>query len=285
MGELLKGKVVADAITSQVKSEVEELKAKDIHPKLMIVRVGERQDDLSYEKSAIKRMEKCGIECEVTPLPADITEDDFMRRLKAVNEDDTVHGILLFRPLPGHIDENKVKHIISPEKDVDCFNPANVAKIAEGDKTGFAPCTPTAAMEILKHNNIELKGKRAVVIGRSMVVGKPMALLLLGEDSTVTICHSKTHELPKVAAEADILIAAIGKSKMITDEYVKEGSVVIDVGINVDADGNLWGDVDTDKCKDKAAFITPVPAGVGSVTTAVLAKHVLKACKLLTALG
>lgn len=285
MGELLKGKIVADAITAQVKSEVEELKAKDIHPKLMIVRVGERKDDLSYEKSAIKRMEKCGIECEVTPLPADITEDDFMKKLKAVNEDDTVHGILLFRPLPRHIDENKVKHIISPEKDVDCFNPANVAKIAEGDKTGFAPCTPTAAMEILNHNNIELKGKSAVVIGRSMVVGKPMALLLLGEDSTVTICHSKTHELPKVAAEADILIAAIGKSKMITDEYVKEGSVVIDVGINVDAEGNLWGDVDTDKCKDKAAFITPVPAGVGSVTTAVLAKHVLKACRLFTALG
>ncbi len=278
MGELLKGKAVADFITLDVKKGVDELIAKNIHPKLMIVRVGERQDDLSYEKSAIKRMQSCGIECEVTILPIDIRQDNFIEKLKAVNSDDKVHGILLFRPLPKQIDENVVKHIISPEKDIDCFNPANVAKIAEGDKTGFAPCTPTAAMEILKYNNIDLKGKRAVVIGRSLVVGKTMALLLLGEDATVTICHSKTIELPKVAAEADILIAAIGKARMITDDYIKEGAVVIDVGINVDTDGKLCGDVDTDKVRDKAAFITPVPSGVGSVTTAVLAKHVLKAC-------
>lgn len=280
MGELLKGKIVADAITLEVKSGVDELKAKNIHPKLMIVRAGERQDDLSYEKSAIKRMQSCGIECEVTALPTDISQEDFIERLKAVNDDDSVHGILLFRPLPKQIDENKVKYIISPEKDIDCFNPANVAKIEEGDKTGFAPCTPTAAMEILKYNNIPIKGKRAAVIGRSLVVGKPMALLLLGEDATVTICHSKTAELPKVAAEADILVAAIGKAKMITDDFVKEGAVVIDVGINVDPEGNLCGDVNTEKCKDKAGFITPVPAGVGSVTTAVLAKHVLKACRI-----
>jgi methylenetetrahydrofolate dehydrogenase (NADP+)/methenyltetrahydrofolate cyclohydrolase len=278
MGELLKGKAVADAITLEVKNSVEELIAKNIHPKLMIVRVGERQDDLSYEKSAIKRMQSCGIECEVTALPVDISQDDFIVKLKAVDDDHSVHGILLFRPLPKQIDENKVKHIIRPEKDIDCFNPANVAKIAEGDKTGFAPCTPTAAMEILKYNNIELKGKRAVVIGRSLVVGKPMALLLLAEDATVTICHSKTSELSKVAAEADILIAAIGKARMITEDFVKRGAVVIDVGINVDADGKLCGDVDTEKCQDKASLITPVPAGVGSVTTAVLAKHVLKAC-------
>jgi methylenetetrahydrofolate dehydrogenase (NADP+)/methenyltetrahydrofolate cyclohydrolase len=278
MGELLKGKAVADAITLEVKNSVEELTAKNIHPKLMIVRVGERQDDLSYEKSAIKRMQNCGIECEVTALPVDINQDDFIEKLKAVDDDVSVHGILLFRPLPKQIDENKVKHIIRPEKDIDCFNPANVAKIAEGDNTGFAPCTPTAAMEILKYNNIELKGKRAVVIGRSLVVGKPMALLLLAEDATVTICHSRTIELSKVAAEADILIAAIGKARMITEGFVKKGAVVIDVGINVDADGKLCGDVDTEKCQDRASFITPVPAGVGSVTTAVLAKHVLKAC-------
>ncbi|MGD9567671.1 MAG: bifunctional 5,10-methylenetetrahydrofolate dehydrogenase/5,10-methenyltetrahydrofolate cyclohydrolase [Sedimentibacter sp.] len=280
MGELLKGKPVADAITLEVKNGVEELNAKNIHPKLMIVRVGERQDDLSYEKSAIKRMQNCGIECEVTALPVDISQDDFIDKLKAVNDDTSVHGILLFRPLPKQIDENVVKHIINPTKDIDCFNPANVAKTVEGDKTGFAPCTPTAAMEILKYNNIELKGKRAAVIGRSLVVGKPMAMLLLGENATVTICHSRTSELAKVASEADILVAAIGKSKMITEDFVKEGAVVIDVGINVDEEGNLSGDVDTDKCKEKASFITPVPAGVGSVTTAVLAKHVLKACCL-----
>lgn len=281
MGELLKGKIVADAITLEIKSGVEELKAKNIYPKLMIVRVGERSADLSYEKSAIKRMQDCGIECEVTALPQGICQDEFIEKLKSVNDDKSVHGILLFRPMPKQIDENTVKHIISAEKDIDCFNPANVAKVAEGDKTGFAPCTPTAAMEILKYNNIQLKGKRAVVIGRSLVVGKPMAMLLLDEDATVTICHSKTSELPKVASEADILIAAIGKAKMITEDFIKEGAVVIDVGINVDSEGNLCGDVDTEKCKDKSSFITPVPAGVGSVTTAVLAKHVLKACRLI----
>lgn len=280
MGELIKGKPVADEITLQVKDGVEELKSKNIFPKLMIVRVGEREDDLSYERAAIKRMQKCGIECEVKALNGDISQDEFIEKLKSVNNDKTVHGILLFRPLPKQIDENVVKHIISPEKDIDCFNPANVAKIVEGDKTGFAPCTPTAAMEILKFNNIELKGKKAVVVGRSLVVGKPMALLLLGENATVTVCHSKTENLNKVAAEADILVAAIGRAKMIDESYVKEGAVVIDVGINVDESGKLCGDVNTEKCKEKASFITPVPAGVGSVTTAVLAKHVLKACKL-----
>ncbi len=281
MGELLKGKPVADAITLQVKDGVEELKLKNISPKLMIVRVGERKDDLSYERAAIKRMQSCGIECEVTALDGSISQDEFIEKLERVNKDKTVHGILLFRPLPEQIDENIVKHIISPEKDIDCFNPANVAKIVEGDKTGFAPCTPTAAMEILKFNNIELKGKRATVVGRSLVVGKPMALLLLGENATVTICHSKTENLSNVAAEADILVAAIGRANMINENYIKKGAVVIDVGINVDEEGNMCGDVNTEKAKEKASFITPVPAGVGSVTTAVLAKHVLKACKIL----
>ncbi|MFA9422688.1 MAG: bifunctional 5,10-methylenetetrahydrofolate dehydrogenase/5,10-methenyltetrahydrofolate cyclohydrolase [Sedimentibacter sp.] len=281
MGELLKGKPVADAITLQVKNGVEELKSKNIFPKLMIVRVGERKDDLSYERAAIKRMQSCDIECEVTALSGDIGQNEFIEKLKSVNNDKTVHGILLFRPLPKQIDENIVKHIISPEKDIDCFNPANVAKIVEGDKTGFAPCTPTAAMEILKFNNIELKGKKATVVGRSLVVGKPMALLLLDENATVTICHSKTENLSGVASQADILVAAIGRANMIDESYIKQGAVVIDVGINVDEEGNMCGDVNTEKAKEKASFITPVPAGVGSVTTAVLAKHVLKACKLL----
>ena len=277
MGELLKGKQVADAIVLEVKNDVEKSKAEGIFPKLMIVRVGERKDDLSYEKAAIKRMQLCGIECEVTVLPQDISQDIFIEKLETLNADKTVHGILLFRPMPKQIDENIVKHIINPGKDIDCFNPANVAKITEGDKTGFAPCTPTAAMEILKYNNIPLKGKRAVVVGRSLVVGKPMALLLLDENATVTICHSKTEDLDKVAAEADILVAAIGRANMINEDFIKEGAAVIDVGINVDVDGNICGDVNTERCKEKAGFITPTPGGVGSVTTAVLAKHVLKA--------
>jgi len=177
------------------------------------VRVGEREDDLSYERSAVKRMAACGIEYDVLTLSSDISQDDFAAELKKVDGDETVHGILLFRPLPKQINENDVKFIISPEKDIDCFNPINVAKVMEGDDTGFPPCTPTAAIEILKHYNVPMKGKNAVVLGRSMVVGKPAAMILLKENASVTICHSKTENLPEVAAKADILIAAIGKIK------------------------------------------------------------------------
>jgi methylenetetrahydrofolate dehydrogenase (NADP+)/methenyltetrahydrofolate cyclohydrolase len=278
MGLLAKGKPVADKITEEVKKEVEQFNKNNIFPKLKIVRVGNREDDLSYERAAVKRMAACGIRCEVLELPQDISQNDFETELKKVDGDDTVHGILLFRPLPKQIDENEMKFIISPEKDIDCFNPINVAKVMEGDETGFPPCTPTAAIEILKHYNVPMKGKNAVVLGRSMVVGKPAAMLLLKENASVTICHSKTENLPGVAANADILIAAIGKSKMVTSDYIKEGAAVIDVGINVDSQGNMTGDVATQDCLDKCGLITPVPAGVGSVTTAVLAKHVVKAC-------
>lgn len=279
MGLLAKGKPVAEKITEEVKKEVEQFNKNNIFPKLKIVRVGNREDDLSYERAAVKRMAACGIRCEVLELPQDISQNDFETELKKVDGDDTVHGILLFRPLPKQIDENEMKFIISPEKDIDCFNPINVAKVMEGDETGFPPCTPTAAIEILKHYNVPMKGKNAVVLGRSMVVGKPAAMLLLKENASVTICHSKTENLPGVAANADILIAAIGKSKMVTSDYIKEGAAVIDVGINVDSQGNMTGDVDTQDCLDKCGLITPVPAGVGSVTTAVLAKHVVKACR------
>lgn len=281
MGLLAKGKPVADKITEEVKKETEQFKKKNVFPKLKIVRVGEREDDLSYERAAVKRMESCGIECEVLTLPSDISQNDFAEEIKKVDGDETVHGILLFRPLPKQINENDVKFIISPEKDIDCFNPINVAKVMEGDETGFPPCTPTAAIEILKHYNVPMTGKNAVVLGRSMVVGKTAAMLLLKENATVTICHSKTIDLPEVAAKADILIAAIGKSNMVTSEFVKEGAAVVDVGINVDSQGNMTGDVNTIDCVEKCGLITPVPAGVGSVTTAVLAKHVVKACRQL----
>ncbi len=279
MGTIIKGKPVADKITADVKEQVEQMKLLGVSPKLKIVRVGQREDDLAYERSALKRMESCGIEHEVMSLPSDISQDDFINSLKSVNDDKSVHGILLFRPLPEQIDENIVKYIISADKDIDCFNPINAAKVFECDKTGFPPCTPSAAMEILKYYNIELKGKSAVVLGRSLVVGKPMAMMLLAENATVTICHSKTENLADVTSKADILIAAIGKANMITENYIKEGAAVIDVGINVDEEGNLCGDVNTEDCVDKAGFITPVPAGVGSVTTAILAKHVLKAAQ------
>ena len=177
------------------------------------------------------------------------------------------------------LNEEVIKYVISPEKDVDCFSPINSAKIMEGDKSGFPPCTPTAVVEILKHYDVELNGANVAVLGRSMVVGKPASMLLLNENATVTICHSRTKNLEKVTSQADILVAAVGRAKMIKENFVKEGAVVIDVGINVDENGNLCGDVDTASVQDKVSMITPVPAGVGSVTTSILAKHVVKACK------
>lgn len=281
MGQLIKGKAVADNIAVRVKREAEELRRNGIVPKLKIVRVGESEDDLAYEKAAIKRMDSVSIDCEVLSLPLDISQDFFTDELKKVVSDESVHGVLLFRPLPEQINENDIKFIICPEKDIDCFNPINVAKLLEGDESGFPPCTAKAAMEMLKFYNIELKGKEAVVVGRSMVVGKPLTMLLLKENSTVTICHSKTKNLSEVTKRADILIAAIGKSRMITKDYIKDKATVIDVGINADVEGKITGDVNTDDCIEKAGFITPVPSGVGSVTTAVLAEHVIKSCKLL----
>lgn len=281
MGILLKGKPVADSIAARVKDEAEELRRNNIIPKLKIIRVGEREDDLAYERAAVKRMKSANIDCEVLALPLNIDKETFEDEIKNVVNDNSVHGILVFRPLPKQLNEKDIRFIISPEKDIDCLNPINAAKILEGDKSGFPPCTARAAMEILKFYNIDINGKEATVIGRSMVVGKPLSMMLLKENSTVTICHSKTENLPQVAKRADILIAAIGKSKMITKDYIKENSTVIDVGINADDEGNITGDVDTEDCIEKAAFITPVPAGVGSVTTAVLADHVVKACRLL----
>ncbi len=279
MGQIIKGKPVADAITAELVKDVEALKAKGISPKLKIVRVGAREDDLSYERGALTRMDKCGIIAEVLELPVDISQEDFVKELKAVNDDPTVHGILLFRPLPKQLDMEEIKFIVDPVKDIDCMNPLNAEKIFEGDKTGYPPCTSQACIEILDHYGVDMKGKRAAVVGRSMVVGKPLAMLLLDKNATVTICHSRTNDLPAVCRQAEVVIAAVGRAEMVKGDFISDGAVVIDVGINVNEEGKLCGDVKFDECVDKASMITPVPAGVGSVTTSVLAKHVVKACK------
>lgn len=280
MESIIKGKPVADKISETLIKEVEELKAKGINPKLSIVRVGAKGGDLAYERGALKRCEKVGILTEVKEFPESITQEEYINELKKLNEDSSTHGILCFRPLPKHLSEEQIKYVISADKDVDCFSPVNAAKVMEGDKSGYPPCTPTAVVEILKHYDVELSGKKVAVLGRSMVVGKPAAMLLLNENATVTICHSRTKDLASVTSEADVLVAAVGRAKMVKENFVKEGAVVIDVGINVDENGKLCGDVDTDAVKDKVSMITPVPAGVGSVTTSVLAKHIVKACKM-----
>ena len=279
-GQIIKGKPVADQISENLIKEVDELVKEGINPKLAIVRVGARGDDLAYERGALKRCQTIGIETEVVELAEDITQEDYEKTLRSLNENKDVHGILCLRPFPNQLNEEAIKYVISPEKDVDCFSPINSAKLMEGDKSGFPPCTPTAVVEILKHYNVPLNGANVVVLGRSMVVGKPAAMLLLAENATVTICHSRTKDLPKVCAEADVLVAGVGRARMVKADYVKEGAVVIDVGINAKPEGGgICGDVDTDDVVGKASMVTPVPAGVGSVTTSILAKHVIKACK------
>lgn len=278
--KIIKGKPVADRITENLIEETKKLKELDIVPKLAIVRIGENPDDMSYERGAMNRCAKIGIDVQNIVLQGDVSEGEYIEVIKNLNDDKNINGILCLRPLPKNINENKVKSIIDAKKDVDCFNPINSAKLFEGEKDGYAPCTPEAVMKILNHYEVDLSGKKVVVLGRSLIVGKPVSIMLMGENATVTICHSKTENLAEEAKNADVLVAAIGRAKMVDKSYIKEGATVIDVGINIDESGNLCGDVDTESAIGIAKMITPVPAGVGSVTTSVLAEHVIKACKI-----
>ena len=277
MAEVLKGMEVANAMKEGLASENEALIAKGVTPCLAIVRVGERPDDLAYERGALKRFEGLGISVRVYELFENVSQDDFEKEFKTINDDADVHGILLFRPLPKHLDEEAILKIIDPEKDMDGMCDTNIAKVFAGDESGYAPCTPEGVVELLKHFEIPMKGRKIVIVGRSMVVGKPLAMLLLKENATITICHTRTEDLAAECRAADILIAAAGAAKMIKAEHVKEGTAVIDVGINVDDEGNLCGDVDFEAIEPIASVITPVPGGVGSVTTSILAMHTLKA--------
>jgi methylenetetrahydrofolate dehydrogenase (NADP+)/methenyltetrahydrofolate cyclohydrolase len=277
--KLLTGKEVAAKMDQDIQKDVQELKGKGINPALRIIIVGEAPDSVYYANSAKKMAEKNGIACEIEQLAGTMSQDEFVALLKQRNADKGIHGIIVMRPFPKQISEDVVKHILAPEKDVDCFNPVNAGKIMAGDLTGFPPATPQAVMEMLKFYEVPMSGKEAVVIGRSMVVGKPMAMLLLQENATVTVCHSRTKDLPGVCKRADIVVAAIGKAKMIGPEYIKAGATVMDVGINPEGD-KFVGDVNTDAAKETAGAITPVPGGVGTVTTRVLLKHVVKAAKL-----
>jgi len=277
--KLLTGKEVAQKMDQDIQADVQALKARGVNPTLKIMIVGDAPDSLAYANSARKMAEKNGIACDIEQLPGSTTQDAFVDILKQRNADRSIHGIIVMRPFPKQISEEVVKHILAPEKDIDCFNPVNAGKVMAGDLTGFPPATPQAVMEMLRFYEIPMAGREAVVIGRSMVVGKPQAMLLLGENATVTVCHSKTKDLPGVCRRADILVAAIGKARMITTDYIKQGATVMDVGINVEGD-KLFGDVDTEPAKETAGAITPVPGGVGTVTTRVLLKHVVKAAKL-----
>lgn len=273
--ELIKGAPVSAKIKEEVGAMLEKINGPA--PKLAIVRVGENPDDMSYERGAVKKMDAFGLRSQCYTFPADITDEDFKKEFTAINEDTDVSGILLLRPLPKQICEKDIEAMIDPEKDLDGISPVNIAKVFSGDSTGFAPCTPEAVIEVLKAYNIPMEGKRAVIVGRSMVVGRPLSMLLLKENATVTICHTRTKDLTETCKQAEILVAAAGKAKMLDDSYVGENTTVIDVGINVDENGKLCGDVAADTLEGKSGNLTPVPGGVGAVTTAVLAKHLVQA--------
>jgi methylenetetrahydrofolate dehydrogenase (NADP+)/methenyltetrahydrofolate cyclohydrolase len=276
---IMKGAAVATAMKGPLTAALDGLRRQGVVPTLAIIRVGARPDDLAYERNALKKLEGLGIKCRVAAYPEGISQPEFGGEFSAINADPTVHGILLFRPLPRQLDETELKLVINPLKDLDCMSPINSAKVFSGDATGFAPCTPEAVMETLNHYGIALSGKRVTVIGRSMVVGKPLAMLLVKENATVTICHTRTKNLAGICRQAEIVIAAAGKAKLITADFVSSDSIVVDVGINVDVAGNLCGDVDYEQVAPVVSSITPVPGGVGAVTAFVLAKHVVRAAR------
>ena len=271
----LGGKEVADKIVEEIKVKVEELKGKGIDPKLAILRVGAREDDLAYERGVLKRFESAGVEVEVTALDADISQEELDKTFDGINNDPKVHGILVFRPLPKGLSDEHMRRTIDPGKDSDFMDIRNMENVLAGVPDCAAPCTAEAVMALIKHYNIETRGKKVTVVGRSLVIGKPAALLLTTANATVTVCHTKTVDIEAECRNADIIVACCGVAKMITDKFVKPGQIVIDVGMNVDEEGRLCGDVDYEKVSEIADAITPVPGGVGSITTAILLRHVV----------
>ena len=278
MGQIIDGKAVSQSVKDSIKREVAKLKTKGIEIGLAVVIVGDNPASKVYVRNKKLACEYVGFNSYEYALPAETTEQELLELVGKLNNDDKVDGILVQLPVPKHINDKVIIDNIRPDKDVDAFHPVNVGKIMIGDYS-FLPCTPAGVMELIASTGTEIAGKDCVVIGRSNIVGKPQAMLLLHQNGTVTICHSKTKDLAEVTSRADILVAAVGRAKMITKEYIKEGAVVIDVGMNRDENGKLCGDVDFEDCKDKASFITPVPGGVGPMTIAMLMKNTLTAGK------
>lgn len=276
---LIDGKAVSLQVKQQVKQECDELKAKGVTPGLAVVIVGDDPASQVYVRNKERACEECGFYSVKYALDADTTQNELNALIDKLNKDEKINGILCQLPLPKHLDDKEVINRIDPIKDVDAFHPVNVGAIMIGDYN-FLPCTPAGVMELIHSTGVDITGKKAVVIGRSNIVGKPMAMLLLHENATVEITHSKTVDLKSITKEADILVAAIGRAKFVTADMVKDGAVVIDVGMNRDENGKLCGDVDFENVKDKCSFITPVPGGVGPMTISMLMRNTLTAAKL-----
>ncbi len=278
MACIIDGKELAKNIRTSLKKEVDELKKQNIFPKLAVIMVGDDPSSKIYVRNKSKACEEVGIEYEEYILNDETIMEELVDLIEKLNNDDKIHGILVQSPIPKHLDINKAFRTISDKKDVDGFHPTNVGKLCLGQNT-FVSCTPFGIMKILEEYNIEIEGKNAVVIGRSNIVGKPMLQCLMSKNATVTVCHSKTKNLPEIVKNADIVVAAIGKAKFVTEDMIKEGAVVIDVGINRGEDGKLCGDVDFENIVNKAGYITPVPGGVGPMTIAMLINNIVKAAK------
>ncbi|GIN19952.1 MAG TPA: bifunctional methylenetetrahydrofolate dehydrogenase/methenyltetrahydrofolate cyclohydrolase FolD [Bacillus bacterium] len=276
--ELIDGKKISQEIRKGLEKEVAELTAKGMKPGLAVILVGDNPASRTYVTSKQKSCRAIGMESVLIEYPADVSENELLNKIRELNADDSIHGILVQLPIPPHISETKVIETISPEKDVDGFHPINIGKMMTGQDT-FLPCTPFGVMEMLKYIGITSEGKHAVIIGRSNIVGKPMGQLLLNENATVTYCHSKTRDLKSFTKQADILVAAVGRAKMVKAEHIKQGAVVIDVGMNKDENGKLCGDVDFEDVKDKASYVTPVPGGVGPMTITMLLYNTVKSAQ------
>lgn len=277
---LLKGNPVSDRIRDEISQAVNDHReSRFCIPKLAIIRVGDRVDDVAYESRILKNCTEIGIEAEVIAVNNNISMVNFMEILNRLNDDRKTHGILIFRPLPEQLDQDMINRTIRSEKDIDCMSPFSAEKIFAGSKNGIPPCTPEAVIALLKFYQIDLSGKNVVIVNRSMVLGKPLSMLFLAEDATVTICHSKTKNLSEITAGADIVVTGIGKCRFFGREYFREESIVVDVGINEESD-NLCGDVDFEEVSGHVAAISPVPGGIGTVTSMILLHHVIKAMKL-----
>lgn len=279
MATLLKGKEVIDKLNEELLSRSDSLKEKGVTPTLGIVRLGERPDDMAYERGALKRAEKTGVSVKQFVFDADMTQDELIRQIDKINDDSEVHGVLMFRPLPSQIDDEAVRNELAPEKDVDGITDGSMAGVYSGSGQGYPPCTAEACIQILDHYGIDLKGKNVAVIGRSQVIGKPVTMMLIRKNATVTVCHTKTEDMAGICRNKDIIIAAAGHIGTVTEDFLSPGQVVIDVAINFDDEGKMCGDVDFDAAEPIIDAVTPVPGGVGTVTTSMLMKHVIEAAE------
>jgi methylenetetrahydrofolate dehydrogenase (NADP+)/methenyltetrahydrofolate cyclohydrolase len=287
MAELLKGAPVVEALNEKLTRQLAGGKARGVVPTRALVRGGERPDETAYERGAIKRCGKAGVQVLPVTLPGDSDELTVITTLQDLNRDEQIHGVLLFRPLPKYMNDDRVRNTLAPEKDIDGITDASLAGVFTGNDAGtsseaspgYAPCTAQACMEILDHYGIDPRGKRAVVIGRSLVVGKPAAMMLIGRHATVTVCHTRTVNMPALCREAELLIVSAGRAEIVDKAYLSPGQIVIDVGINVSEDGAISGDVNFAEAGEIVKAVTPVPGGVGTVTTSVLVKHVVDAAE------